>query len=138
MPEMTTALTAIQAAAMWSGLLILLLVVLSIRVVLARRKHRVLLGDGGVSQVNVACRVFGNAAEYIPVGIGALAVLAMLGMPVMTVHVVGGMLFAGRLAHATGLNDKKPTAGRLLGMVLTYLALIAAGGMLVVHAFIGT
>ena len=43
MPDMTSA----QAAALWSGLLILLLVILSVRVVLQRQKHRVVLGDGG-------------------------------------------------------------------------------------------
>ncbi|MDP2764171.1 MAG: MAPEG family protein, partial [Brevundimonas sp.] len=53
-----TGMTATQSAALWSGLLILLLVILSVRVVQARRKHRVLLGDGGVSQVTVAGRVF--------------------------------------------------------------------------------
>ena len=136
MTEVTAGMSPIQAAAFWSGLLVLLLVILSVRVVLARQKHRVVIGDGGVSQVNVACRVFGNAAEYIPVGIAALAVLAMLGMPVLAVHVIGGALFGGRLAHASGLNDRKPTVGRLLGMVLTYLALLGAGGMLVVHAFV--
>lgn len=136
MTETTTGMSPIQTAAFWSGLLVLLLVILSVRVVLARRRHRVVLGDGGVPQVNLACRVFGNAAEYIPVGIAALAVLAMLGLPSLAIHVIGGGLFGGRLAHAFGLNDRRPTAGRLLGMVLTYLALLGAGGMLLVHAFV--
>jgi uncharacterized protein len=131
-----TEMTAVQAAALWGGLLILLLVGLSVRVVLARQKHRVVLGDGGVSQVTVACRVFGNATEYVPAGVGALTLLAMLGMPVLWIHIVGGVLLAGRLVHAIGLNDRRPTLGRVGGMILTYLALIAAGGMLVVHAFV--
>lgn len=131
-----TGMTPIQSAALWSGLLILLLVILSVRVVLARRTHRVLLGDGGVSQVTVATRVFGNAAEYVPVGVGALALLAMLGLPVMAVHAVGGVLLAGRLMHAVGLSDRKPTVARIAGMALTYFALIIAGGMLVIHAFV--
>ena len=129
-------LTATQAAALWSGLLILLLVILSIRVVMARRKHKVLLGDGGVSQVTLAGRVFGNAAEYIPAGVGALALLAMLGLPALAVHAVGGALFAGRLIHAASLSASKPTAGRVVSMSLTFLALFVAGGMLVVHAFV--
>jgi len=133
MPEMTAA----QAAALWSGLLILLLVVLSFRVVMGRQKHRVVLGDGGNDDMLLRGRVFGNAAEYIPVGIAALALLTLLGLPAYTLHAVGGVLFVGRLLHATGLTAGKPTPGRLLGMVLTYLALIAAAGMLIVHAFVG-
>jgi len=130
------AMTPVQAAALWSGLLLLLMLVLSVRVVMNRRKHKVLLGDGGGSQITLAGRVFGNAAEYVPVGVGALALLAMLGMPAMAVHAVGAGLLAGRLIHAVSLSDKKPTAGRVLGMALTYTALFTAGGMLVVHAFV--
>lgn len=131
-----TAMTPTQGAALWSGLLILLLAILSVRVVLARRRHRVAIGDGGISQVALACRVFGNAAEYVPVGVGALTLLAMLGMPVWAVHTIGGVLLAGRLIHAVGLSDKKATMGRVLGMALTYTALFLAGAMLVVHAFV--
>ncbi len=133
MPDMTPA----QAASLWSGLLILLLVVLSARVVMARQKHRVVLGDGGNADLVLAGRVFGNAAEYVPVGVGALAMLTLLGLPAYAIHGVGGVLFLGRLLHASGLTAGKPTPGRLLGMVLTYLSLIAAAGMLVVHSFVG-
>ncbi len=133
MPDMTPA----QAAALWSGLLILLLVILSVRVVMGRQKHRVVLGDGGNPRMIVAGRVFGNAAEYIPVGVAALAVLTLLGLPAYAIHGVGGVLFLGRVLHATGLTDGKPTPGRLLGMVLTYLALSSAAAMLIVHAFVG-
>jgi uncharacterized membrane protein YecN with MAPEG domain len=52
-----TDMTAAQAAALWSGLLILLLGVLSIRVILARRKYKVAIGDGGVPEVALAARV---------------------------------------------------------------------------------
>lgn len=129
-------MTAAQAASLWSGLLILLMVVLSLRVVTARRANRVLLGDGGNAQVTLAGRVFGNASEYIPVGIAALAVLTLLGMPAYAIHAVGGVLFLGRLLHWVGLSDKKPTAGRIAGMMLTFTALIAAAGMMLVHAFV--
>ncbi len=131
-----TAMSPGQAAALWSGGMILLLVVLGARVAMARRGNRVLLGDGGNAQVLLASRVFGNASEYIPAGIGALVLLAVLGMPAYVLHGLGGGLFLGRLIHAVSLSDKRPTAGRVIGMSLTWLALILAGGMLVVHAFV--
>jgi len=130
-------MTPAQAAALWSGLLVLLLVVLSFRVVMGRQKHRIVLGDGGNADLTLRGRVFGNAAEYIPVGIAALAILALLGLPAWCIHVVGGVLLLGRVLHASGLTAAKPTAGRLFGMILTYLALIAAAGMMMVHAFVG-
>ncbi len=129
-------LSGAEAAALWSGLLVLLLVVLSIRVMVTRRRARVALGDGGHPQLILSGRVFGNAVEYVPLGIGAMAVLAVLGMPAIGIHMVGGPLFAGRLFHAAGLSDRGATLGRVVGMTLTWIALLIAGLMLVVHAFV--
>lgn len=132
-----TDMTPAQAAALWSGLMILLLVVLGARVAMARRGNKVVLGDGGNANVMLASRIFGNASEYIPAGIGALAVLVLLGMPAYVLHGLGAALFLGRLIHALTLSDKRPTMGRIIGMSLTWLALMLAGLMLIVHAFVG-
>jgi hypothetical protein len=124
---MAAAPAAVQAAALWSGLLILLLVGLAFRVIANRRRHRVLFGDGGVQQMTVATRAFGNAAEYMPVGVGALVLLALVGAAPWAVHAVGGVLFVGRLIHGVGLSHGTgPGPARMIGMVLTLLALVAA------------
>jgi uncharacterized membrane protein YecN with MAPEG domain len=81
--------------------------------------------------------VFGNAAEYVPAAIAALAVLSLLGMPAYVLHVLGSLLFLGRLLHASGLSAAKPTAARVAGMALTFLPLFVAALMLIVHAFVG-
>ena len=135
---MFTTLTSLQVASFWSGLLVLLLVVLSARVVMNRRKHRVLLGDGGLAEMTVATRAFGNAAEYIPAGIGALILLALIGTPAWAVQLVGGAMFIGRLIHPMGI---KTTGGvtlpRLVGMVFTLVSLIGAGIILLVQPLLG-
>ncbi len=136
--DILTDMSAAQATALWSGLMILLLVILGIRVAMARQGNKVLLGDGGNATVLLASRVFGNAAEYIPASIGAMAVLTLLGMPSYILHVLGGLLFLGRVIHAASLSTEKPTAGRVIGMSLTWLPLFLAGGMLVVHASVGS
>ncbi|CAN7248536.1 MAPEG family protein [Brevundimonas sp. LjRoot202] len=126
-------LTAVQAAGVWSGALIVLMVVLSIRVVLNRRKHGVLFGDGGVEQMTLASRAFGNAAEYIPIGIGALILLAVTGYASWIVHAVGATLFVGRLVHPIGLKfGSGPSLGRVVGMTLTWLALLGAAATLII------
>ena len=133
MPEMT----ALHAAGFWSGLLILLMVGLAFRVIANRRRHRVLFGDGGVQQMTVASRAFGNAAEYLPVGVGALILLAMLGYQTWVVHAVGAVLLAGRLIHGVGLSHGQgPGPSRMIGMTLTVVALIAAGVLLVAAPFL--
>lgn len=126
-------MSVLQAAGLWSGLMILLLVALAFRVVANRRRHRVLFGDGGVPQVVLATRAFGNAAEYIPVGIGALILLALLGYPLWSIHAFGATLLAGRVIHGFGLSHGKgPGPSRMIGMVLTLTALIGAAGAMVI------
>lgn len=122
----------IQAATLWGGLLILLVLALSTLVVRRRRKFLVAFGDGGHEPLRDAIRAFGNATEYVPVGIGALVLLAFLGVPPWLVHAVGGLFFAGRLIHALGMVYLPgPSIGRSIGMILTWLSLLVSGVVLV-------
>jgi hypothetical protein len=124
-----------RAAALWSGLCVLLLFVLSLLVVRQRQKHKVLIGDGGVPALIGASRAFGNATEYVPAGIAGLAVLAVVAAPPIAVHAIGALLFFGRLAHAVGLSLSTGTsAARAAGMVLTWLALLVAAVTLLFYA----
>ena len=117
---------------------ILLLVGLGFRVMANRRRHSVLFGDGGVPAMTIATRAFGNAAEYIPVGVGALILLALLGWAPWALHLAGGVLFLGRLIHGVGpSHGKGPGPGRMIGMSLTMLALLAAAGLLIVCPLLG-
>lgn len=115
--------TSAHAAALWSGLLLIMLVVLSARVVEQRRKHRVTVGDGDAPELLQAIRAFGNATEYIPAGIGAVAVLAVVQAPAFVTHISGLLLFAGRVIHAVALSRTTGTSlGRNAGMILTWIA----------------
>lgn len=98
------AMTAVQAAALWSGLSILLLVVLSFRTIFTRKRLGVSFGDGGHAELTAASRIFGNAAEYIPPCLALLLLMALLGFQPVWIHAVGGAMFVGRLLHAWGLG----------------------------------
>ena len=78
-----------HAAALWVGLHVLLLLTLSLLVVRLRQKHKVALGDEGIPELARAIRAFGNASEYIPVGLAAIIVLALVDAPPLAIHVVG-------------------------------------------------
>lgn len=124
-----------HAAALWVGLHLVLLLVLSVLVVRQRRNHRVVFGDGGVPDLVQAIRAFGNATEYVPAGLVAIAVLALAGAPPMVVHVVGLTLFAGRVAHAVGLSRSgEASIPRTIGVVATWVAYIAAAVALIFYA----
>jgi uncharacterized membrane protein YecN with MAPEG domain len=128
-------MTALQAAGLWSGLMILLLVVFGARVALGRTRHRVSLGDGGNDQMILLTRTFGNAAEYIPLGVGAMTLLALLGASALEIHLVGGAMMIGRLLHPLGLAMRAPNWARIAAMSLTWLALIGASVLLILAAF---
>lgn len=116
---------AAQAAGFWTALHLLLLLVLSLLVVRQRQVHKVVFGDGEIPQLAQAIRAFGNAAEYAPAGVAGLIALAAVSAPPMALHLAGGILFAGRVAHAVGLSR---TGGasllRTSGMLLTWVAYI--------------
>ena len=131
-------MTALHAAGFWSGLLILVLIVLSVRVVMTRRRQRVILGDGGDEVMIVAARRFGNAAEYTPVAMGALVLLALIGWQAWIVHLIGSAFFLGRVVHPLGLAfGKGPPPARVIGMTLTWLPLLAAAVLLIACPLVG-
>lgn len=108
----------------------LLAILHSVRVIGLRRKHRVSLGDGGHDDLNRAIRVFGNFAEYVPLGLVLLAGLEFVQAPVWYMHIAGAALLMGRIFHAIGLLGEGSLNARTVGMMLTFLSLaLSAVGM---------
>ena len=128
---------SILTAALWSGLLLALMLVLSVRVIAGRFKHRVSTGEGADGLLTIPARSFGNAAEYIPVGIAAMTLVALTGGSTLEVHIIGGLLFLGRLLHPLGLALKPPNWARIAGMVLTLVALGFAAVLLILVGVAG-
>jgi len=127
---------AAHAAALWAGLSLILMLVLSVRVVRLRRKHGVALGHGDVPELAQAVRAFGNASEYLPAALVGLTVLALVGARPWFVHAAGLILVAGRAAHAVGLSrNSGASLPRAAGIVATWVAYILLGVGLVFYAF---
>ena len=126
-------MTKLDWAAIYAGVNILLLLVLAFRVVGARQKHKVTIGDGGNPAVLQAIRTHANAAEYIPAGIAGLVLLAVMEpVSLLMVQVLGGVLTFGRVLHAIGLSTNAGrSVGRLLGTLSTWLAFLGIGGVLI-------
>ena len=128
-------ITSGHAAALWVGLHVFLMLTLSLLVVRQRQKHKVALGDEGIPELARAIRAFGNASEYVPTALVAIAVLAVVDAPPLAIHVAGFVLFAGRVVHAVGLsNSGGASIPRALGIVATWLAYIFIGVALLFYA----
>lgn len=98
-------------------------------VVRLRRQYRVSIGDGGVSDLQLAIRIHGNAVENIPIAMFLLVMMEMNGADIWMLHLLGLFFFFGRLMHAYGLRSRT-VLWRRNGMILTLLSLF---GMVMVN-----
>ena len=120
----------LEIAALYAGINILILLVLAVLVMLGRRKHKIVLGDGGNEAFGRAVRAHANAAEYIPAGLVGIVLLALFdpATPIWLLHASGISLTLGRILHGLGLHTGTLNAGRMFGMTLTWLAYALVGG----------
>lgn len=110
---------------LYAALCTLLILVLAGRVMAARMKYRVGLGDGGNTELNRRVRAHANAVEYVPLALLLLGGMELNGYPDWLIHVFGGTLLLSRVLHAWGLHVSAGTSpGRFAGMLLTLLLMI--------------
>ena len=111
----------LEIAAVYAGVNILILLVLSWLVVGGRRKHKISLGDAGNEDFLRAQRAHANAAEYIPAGIVGLVTLALFDPATspLFLHACGLLLTTGRILHGFGLHTGVLNVGRMAGMAMT-------------------
>ncbi len=120
----------LEAAALYAGLNILILLALAIPVPFQRRAAKVSLGDGDNPRLRRAVRAHANAAEYAPAGIAGIVLLALFdpATPLWLLHAAGASLTAGRVLHGIGLSLGEINAGRMLGTLLTWVSYALIGG----------
>lgn len=68
-------------SALYASTLALLFVALCARTIMARRRARVALGDGGDRILQRRLRAHGNFAEYVPIGLILMALAEFQGAP---------------------------------------------------------
>jgi uncharacterized protein len=113
--------------ALYAGLLALMLVVLSFRVIGVRRSEKISLGDGENRDLLARIRVHANFTEYVPIALLLIALLESMKTPSWALHTLGSVLILGRLAHAYGVSRKPQVMTmRVAGMVAT-LTVIMVG-----------
>ena len=116
--------------AIYAGILGLMLVALSWRIMRMRAKLEVMVGDGGEKNLNIAMRIQGNFIEYVPMALLLISFNEILGWQSAGIHALGLTLVAARLAHVHGMSQKDAAGkGRRIGARLTFLVIIAASLM---------
>jgi uncharacterized protein len=109
---------------LFAGLLALLFIVLSLRVIGARRGARVAIGDGGDKTLARRARVHANFAEYTPMGLLLMGFAESGGAAKMQIWMAGSLLLIGRVIHACGVSQEKEVLMfRVAGMAMTFAAI---------------
>ena len=120
-------------SATYAGILALIIVWLSLNVIKLRRSKKVILGDGGETDLQYAIRAQGNATEYIPISLILLILLELSGISQWLVHVGGIAIIVGRLLHAKGLLTQS-LSYRILGMQVTFFTIIGLATINIAYA----
>ena len=118
----------IPITTIFTGLLALMLVGVSIRVTVLRAKKKIDFFDGGDPELGRAIRVQGNFVEYVPMALILLGLIEWMGTKPWIVYTLGIALVVARIVHAWGLYSAVFKA-RVVGTSLSWLVL-AVGGLL--------
>lgn len=109
-----------------AALLGLTLVVLSIQVVIIRRRERIGVGTGDSMPLRLAVRVHANFIEYVPMALILIFLLQRNGDAILAAYLAAALVIA-RLLHAFGLSRSAGTSvGRFIGTALTWVVLLTA------------
>ncbi len=117
---------SLPITSIYAALSTLLVIVLALRVVQSRQKHKVGLGDNGEANLQQRIRVHANAIENLPLALLLLLLLEMHGIPAPWLHGLGATLVVARVLHAWGFSRRKGTSfGRFFGTIVTWLVMLA-------------
>jgi len=124
---MVIPLPAVAVVMFYTGLNALLALVLALLVSRQRVHSKTAMGAGGNPPLERAIRAHGNLVEYAPLVLLMLFLLALSGLGLPWLHVLGIAFTAGRLLHAWGLSSSsRGSIGRATGIFLTWVTMLVA------------
>jgi len=129
---------SVPVTSLYAGLLSLMLVVLTIRVIKRRWSKKIGILDGGDQEMAQAIRVHGNFTEYVPMILLLMVIFELNGVSLYVLHAMGITVLLTRVLHSIGLS--RTTKGglfRVYGMRGTVYMLAAAGCGAVLWPFMG-
>lgn len=122
-------------SAFMAGVLLIMQMLLTLMVVLGRRRNKQSLGDGGEPGLLRAIRRHGNFAENAAIFLAGFALFEMLGGPRQFLELLCIVFLVARLCHAVGLSMTKTSNFlRVAGAAGTIIVGITLGGRLIALA----
>lgn len=131
---MADVIKGLYAVGLYAGILGLMAIWLGAHVGKVRGQTKVSIGDGGNPRLVRAMRGHANFAEYVPLSLVLLILMALLGTPVWVLHSLGVAQVIGRLLHGMHFcADDAPGWQRAAGISLSLLVLLISALGLIAH-----
>ncbi|WP_298914361.1 MAPEG family protein [uncultured Roseobacter sp.] len=124
-----------QITLMFVAVFVLMSVALSVFVGLRRAKTGIMLLHGDDEELLKRIRAHGNFVEYVPLALLALAGAEIAGAPHWVLVGSGSVLLAARVLHFAAFRGTATGAGRLLGALLTSIAMVVLSGAILLKSF---
>jgi uncharacterized membrane protein YecN with MAPEG domain len=128
---------AAAAIGIYASLNVLILLWLTLATSQLRGRYKVLVGDNGVPHLIRIMRGHANAVENMPMMMVLMLVAALLGTPVLVLHLLGVTFTVGRALHAWHfILEKGEKWQRFVGFGLSFLAMLLATFGVLGHALL--
>ncbi len=135
---MEEVLPALYAIALYSGLNGLIFLWLVAAVGKARNDLGITMGDGGNPYMLRVMRGQANFVENVPMTLGFLVVMALMGTPAWVIHLLGGTVTVARVIHALHFTKADaPGWQRMAGSGLTAIPQLIIALGLIAHGVVG-
>ena len=131
-------MNSIPITGLYTGLTIILAIILGAGIGVYRGKKKISIGDGGDPEVLLRMRRHGNLVETAALTLLAMAIIEINGAPSGLLHGLGTAYILSRIAHPIGLQADSVTHPlRTIGAMGSTLVMLIAGGY-AIWQFIGS
>ncbi|MDA5093833.1 MAPEG family protein [Aliiroseovarius sp. KMU-50] len=128
---------SVTVTPIYAGLLALLFLYLSARVIRTRQTEKISVGDADNRLMIKTMRTQANCMEYVPISVMMLLLAEIQGAPGWGLHLLGLMLLTGRIMHAVGFGRTPQIIPlRKTGMALTLLMIALSALANILHALV--
>jgi uncharacterized membrane protein YecN with MAPEG domain len=112
-------------SSLYSSLLALIFIILTVRVIRLRRSQKISIGDGGNFALQKAIAAQANFCQSCPIFLILFLITEFNDVNSIILHCCGVIMLLGRALHAYGINQEKENFFfRVGGMIATFTALI--------------
>jgi len=120
-----------------AGAAALLNIWLAMRTGRLRVSEKVSIGDGGNPRLLARMRAHANFVEYTPFFLILLGLIELARGTSLWLWGIGVVYVLARIAHAFGMDAEKPGKLRLIGIAVTFIALLALAGWALAIPYFG-